>query len=396
MREDREYKRKIDLFLTVLRQSRFGKISVLYQNKKILDYQAPENGPRAEINIINKKCLDDFFNRGDLGWAESYIDKNWETANLTSFLEWGAKNFHQFSSFIRGRWYIILYLRLKHFLNGNTKKGSKKNIQYHYDLGNEFYKSWLDETMTYSSAIFKSKTQSLQSAQINKYKSLAELVNIKPGDSVLEVGCGWGGFSEFLAINYEANVTAITISENQYLAVKSKIEKNHLKEKVDVKLIDYRDLNGKFDKIVSIEMFEAVGVKYWKIFFKKLYENLKPGGCIGLQTITIDEKFFQTYKKFPDFIQTYIFPGGMLPSISAINEIMTNEGLYLDKKNMFGLDYAETLKRWRSSFQNSLNEIKSQGFNDTFLRMWNYYLSYCEGGFRSRNIDVGQFLIKKN
>ena len=168
----------------------------------------------------------------------------------------------------KGRWYIILYLRLKHFLNGNTKKGSKKNIQYHYDLGNEFYKSWLDETMTYSSAIFKTKTQSLQSAQINKYKSLAELVNIKPGDTVLEVGCGWGGFSEFLATNYEANVTAITISKNQYLAVKSKIEKNHLKEKVDVKLIDYRDLNGKFDKIVSIEMFEAVGVKYWSIFFK--------------------------------------------------------------------------------------------------------------------------------
>ncbi len=396
MREDRDFKKKVDLFLSVLKQSRFGKISVLYQNKKILDYQAPETGPKAEIKIINTKCLDDFFNRGDLGWAESYIDKNWDTSNLTSFLEWGAKNFHQFSSFIRGRWYIILYLRLKHYLNGNSKNGSKKNIHYHYDLGNEFYKSWLDETMTYSSAIFKSKTQSLQSAQINKYKNLANLINIKPGENILEIGCGWGGFSEFIAINYKAKVTAITISKNQFNAVKKNIERKKLKELIDVKLLDYRDLKGKYDKIVSIEMFEAVGEKYWNIFFKKLYDNLNTNGCIGLQTITIDERFFQTYKKFPDFIQTYIFPGGMLPSISKINEVMSSKGLYIDKKNMFGLDYAETLKRWRFAFQNSLTNIKSQGFNDTFLRMWNYYLSYCEGGFRSRNIDVGQFLIKKN
>ena len=396
MIESKEYEKKIDLFLSVLKQSKFGSISVIYKDKKILNFQAPEIGPKAEINIINKKCLDDFFARGDLGWAESYIQKNWETNNLSSFLEWGAKNFHQFTCFIRGKWYIILYLRIKHFFNKNSKKGSKKNIHYHYDLGNKFYESWLDETMTYSSAMFKTKKQSLQSAQINKYKSLANLVNIKPGDKILEIGCGWGGFSEYIAMNYKANVTALTISKNQYFAVKQNLQKKQLQQFVDVKLMDYRDLKGTYDKIVSIEMFEAVGERYWSVFFKKLYDNLKLNGCIGLQTITIDEKFFQTYKKFPDFIQTYIFPGGMLPSVSVIKNIMSNNGLNIEKKIMFGSDYAETLKRWKGSFQESLLEIKKQGFNETFLRMWSYYLSYCEGGFRSGNIDVGQFLIKKN
>ena len=250
--------------------------------------------------------------------------------------------------------------------------------------------------MTYSSAMFKTKKQSLQSAQINKYKSLANLVNIKPGDKILEIGCGWGGFSEYIAMNYKANVTALTISKNQYFAVKQNLQKKQLQQFVDVKLMDYRDLKGTYDKIVSIEMFEAVGERYWSVFFKKLYDNLKLNGRIGLQTITIDEKFFQTYKKFPDFIQTYIFPGGMLPSVSVIKNIMSNNGLNIEKKIMFGSDYAETLKRWKGSFQESLLEIKKQGFNETFLRMWSYYLSYCEGGFRSGNIDVGQFLIKKN
>lgn len=396
MNNNSEYKQKIDLFLSVLKQSKFGSISVFHKNKILLDFKGTESGPQADINIINEKCLDDFFIKGDLGWAESYIQKNWETKNLSMFLEWGAKNFHEFSKFIRGKWYIIFYLRLKHYLNSNSKKGSKKNINFHYDLGNKFYEKWLDKSMTYSSAYFKKENESLLSAQINKYQNLANLVQIKPGDKVLEVGCGWGGFSEFLATKYKANVTAITISKNQYLAVKKRISEKKLKKLIRVELKDYRDIEGKFDKIVSIEMFEAVGEKYWDIFFNKLSQSLNVNGCIGLQTITIEEKFFKTYKKFPDFIQTYIFPGGMLPSIPAITKLMSNSGLEIEKNVMFGSHYAKTLKHWRESFQKSISSLKTLGFNEKFHRMWQYYLSYCEGGFRSGNINVGQFLIKKN
>ena len=396
MTSNSDYKQKIDLFLSVLKQSRFGNISVFHKNKKLLDLKAPEVGPNAEINIINEKCLDDFFLKGDLGWAESYIQKNWETNNLSMFLEWGAKNFHEFTKFIRGKWYIIFYLRLKHYLNNNSKKGSKKNIHFHYDLGNKFYEKWLDKSMTYSSAYFKKENESLLSAQINKYQNLANLVQIKPGDRVLEIGCGWGGFSEFLATKYKAKVTAITISKNQYVAVKKRISEKNLKDLIRVELKDYRDIKGKFDKIVSIEMFEAVGEKYWNIFFNKLSESLNVNGCIGLQTITIEERFFKTYKKFPDFIQTYIFPGGMLPSIPAISKLMSNSGLEIEKNMMFGSHYAKTLEHWRESFQKSISSLKVLGFNEKFYRMWQYYLSYCEGGFRSGNINVGQFLIKKN
>jgi cyclopropane-fatty-acyl-phospholipid synthase len=392
---NKDFTKKIQLFLSVLAQSKYGSISVYYQGKCIFSFDGSLDGPKAKIIIRKKKCLDDFFLKGDLGWAESYIEENWDTPNLTNFLEWGAKNFHEFSKFIRGKWYIILQLRLKHFFNSNTKNGSQKNIKFHYDLGNNFYQSWLDKSMTYSSAIFEGERDDLYNAQINKYRNLAKLINLKDNDKVLEIGCGWGGFSEFLAKNYKANVTAITISENQYKSVKQRIYKKKLNELINVKLIDYRDISGKFDKIVSIEMFEAVGEKYWKDYFKILRHNLKNDGCIGLQTITIEDKFFRKYRKFPDFIQTYIFPGGMLPSIEEMNKVLGLNGLKVDSQFMFGDHYAKTLEFWRRSFEKSWENIKEMGFNSTFKRMWNYYLSYCQGGFQSGNINVGQFLIKK-
>ena len=392
---NKDFSNKLNLFCSVLSQSKFGSISVRYKNKEIFYFNGNYRGPNTEIKIIKEKCLDDFFLKGDLGWAESYIEENWSTPNLTNFLEWGAKNFHEFSKFIRGKWYIILYLRLKHFFNRNTKNGSQKNIKFHYDLGNNFYQSWLDKSMTYSSAIFKDEKENLFNAQINKYKNLASLINVKQNDKILEIGCGWGGFSEFLAKNYKARVTAITISKNQYEAVKEKIFKKKLNDLIKVKLIDYRDISEKFDKIVSIEMFEAVGEKYWTDYFKILRNNLKNDGSIGLQTITIDDKFFRKYRKFPDFIQTYIFPGGMLPSIEAMNNVLNKNGLKVDSQFMFGDHYARTLDYWRGSFEKSWDSIKNMGFNDTFKRMWNYYLSYCQGGFQSGNINVGQFLIKK-
>ena len=392
---DYDFRKKLELFFSVLSQSKYGSILVYYKNKEIFKHSGNLAGPRAEISIKNKKCLDDFFIKGDLGWAESYIEENWDTNNLTDFLEWGAKNFHEFSKFIRGKWYIILHLRLKHFFNRNTKNGSQKNISFHYDLGNNFYKTWLDKSMTYSSAIFKESKDDLYKAQINKYKNLSKLIDVKSSDKILEIGCGWGGFSEFLAKSYKAKITAITISERQYESVKENIFKKKLNEYINVQLTDYRDVRGKFDKIVSIEMFEAVGEKYWKDYFKILRDNLKNNGSIGLQTITIDERFFNKYRKFPDFIQTYIFPGGMLPSIQEMNKVLGSTGLKVDSQFMFGDHYAKTLEYWRGSFDRSWDNIKNMGFNNTFKRMWNYYLSYCQGGFQSGNINVGQFLIKK-
>ena len=386
---------KLDLFLDVLAQSKYGSICVYKDNKSIFSFKGKFPGPDTNIKILKDKCISDFFLRGDLGWAESYIDGNWETSNLTDFLEWGARNFHEFSKYVRGKWFTILYLRLKHHLKKNSRTGSKKNISFHYDLGNSFYEKWLDESMTYSSAMFKDPGDNLHKGQINKYENLANITGVEECDKILEVGCGWGGFSSFLAKRYSANVTAITISKKQYEKAKQKIYEDKLTEKVDVKLLDYRNINGKYDKIVSIEMFEAVGEKYWSKYFDVLKKNLKSDGSIGLQTITIEDKFFQKYKKFPDFIQTYIFPGGMLPSVEEMNKVIISRGLHIKNKKMFGNDYAKTIRIWSESFENSWGCIKSLGFSESFKRLWNYYLGYCEGGFKSGNINVGQFLIKK-
>ena len=386
----------LNLFFSVLSQSSYGEIEIIYNKKSLYHFAAKNHGPKTTVIIKDFKCVENFFLKGDLGWAESYIHGLWETTNLSDFLEWGAKNFHSFSSFIRGKWYIILYLRFKHYLNTNSKKGSKKNIRFHYDLGNDFYKSWLDESMTYSSAIFENSDQKLFDAQINKFKNLSNLCDIKENDDVLEIGCGWGSFSVFLAKEIKANVTAITISQKQFQAVNKRVSEEGLNNKVNVKLLDYRDLKGKFDKIVSIEMFEAVGEKYWLLYFETLKNNLKRYGKIGIQTITIKDDYFKTYKKFPDFIQTYIFPGGMLPSVSALRKTLERSGLKLIDENLFGEHYAMTISHWRNSFEYSWDEIKKNGFDLNFKRLWQYYLSYCEGGFRSGNINVGQFLIRKD
>jgi len=393
---DKEFKAKADLFYGVLSQAKYGSIEVFYRNELVFSHNGELEGPRAMVTLVNKKCLDDFFLKGDLGWAESYIEKNWESSNLSDFLEWGAKNFHEFSKYIRGKWFIILYLRMKHYLNNNSRSGSKKNISFHYDLGNSFYEKWLDKSMTYSSAMFEKQTDDLFKAQINKYSNLAKITNIRNKDKVLEIGCGWGGFSSYLAKNFSADVTAITISKKQYEKVKEKVFKDKLADKVKVQLIDYREIKGQYDKIVSIEMFEAVGERYWSKYFEILKNNLKNNGSIGLQTITIEDKFFKKYRKFPDFIQTYIFPGGMLPSVEEMTKILKSNGLFIKEQKMFGNDYARTLKLWSRSFEGSWEKIKKEGFNETFRRMWRYYLGYCEGGFKSGNINVGQFLIKKN
>ena len=293
---------------------------------------------------------------------------------------------------------FLKYLHNKylHFKNRNTKIQAKKNISYHYDLGNQFYRYWLDKSMTYSSAIFSNQYDKLELAQKNKYKKLAELSNIKNGDTILEIGCGWGGFSEFLGNNYNCKITAITISKEQFNFAKKRIEEANLSKKVSVLFCDYRNIEGKFDKIVSIEMFEAVGKDYWNVFFDKIKSILKPNGNIGLQLITIDDKIYDVYEKNPDFIQKYIFPGGMLPSFKILENILNNNSLYIESVNSYANDYAKTLSLWKQEFNKNWENIEKLGFDETFNRMWNYYLSYCEGGFLSKNIDLKQINLKFN
>ena len=383
----------LKIFMSILSQAEFGTIYLLHNRKVIFRSQGIMPGPLAKIYINDQTCIKNFFLKGEIGWAESYIRNLWTTDNLSSFLQWGALNFRFFSDYVRGKWYITLYLRLRHYLNSNSKNGSRKNITYHYDLGNEFYRIWLDESMTYSSAIFKDKNQKLFLAQKNKFSKLASLCKVKENEKTLEIGCGWGAFSIFLAKIKKANVTAITISKKQFDVVKKKVFEEGLTQKVNVKLLDYRDISGKYDKIFSIEMFEAVGEKYWPIYFDKIKSHLVKNGKFGLQTITIDNNYFESYRKFPDFIQTYIFPGGMLASQEVLDKTLKKTGLKIYKKSLFGDHYAKTLNEWKNSFENSWDEIKKLGFDMNFKRLWEYYFSYCEGGFKSGNINVGQFLI---
>ena len=284
-------------------------------------------------------------------------------------------------------------LRLFHMLRRNSKQGSAKNIAHHYDIGNSFYEAWLDPTMTYSSAVFYADDDDLTTAQLNKYQRLAELADIKPRDRVLEIGCGWGGFAKYVASNIGANVTAITISREQFVFAKSLIKQAGLEDKVDLRLMDYRDIHGKFDKIVSIEMFEAVGRNYWQAYFSTISRVLGTGGRAVLQSITIDHAAYHSYENQPDFIQRYIFPGGMLPSLPMLERPLMDAGLHLVSERGYASHYARTLDEWRRRFNAAWPQLSEPKFDHRFKRMWELYLAYCEGGFRSGLIDVKQMLL---
>ena len=277
----------------------------------------------------------------------------------------------------------------------NTKRQSRRNISAHYDLGNEFYGLWLDKSMTYSSAIYEDGANSLEAAQAAKYKSLVDHTGIGDGDRVLEIGCGWGGFAEYVAKNTNARVTGLTISQEQFEFASARIQKAGLGEKVELKLQDYRDETGVYDKIASIEMFEAVGEKYWPVYFGKLRDCLTQGGKAGLQIITIADRSYGIYRSRPDFIQRYVFPGGMLPSPSILSKLAADAGLTEHPPRVFPQDYARTLAEWRDNFWDAWERIARLGFDERFRRMWEFYLHYCEAGFRSQNIDVRQVFYAK-
>ena len=352
-------------------------------------------GPDAEVVLKNWNLPGRAFSGATIGVAESYMDGDWDSPDVTAFLELFVVNEEAGERVAGGAsWLLTTIQRLRHWLNENTRAGSRRNISAHYDLGNAFYRHWLDPSMTYSSALFAKGANDLESAQAAKYRALAQATGIGPGDHVLEIGCGWGGFAEFAAREIGCTVTGLTISREQHDFARERIARAGLADKVEIRLQDYRDETGTYDKIASIEMFEAVGEKYWPVFFGKVRDCLRAGGAAGLQIITIKEDAFERYRARPDFIQRYVFPGGMLPSPTILRRLGAEHGLALAAERIFPQDYARTLAEWRSRFRASWDRIVPLGFDERFRKLWEFYLHYCEAGFRAEYIDVRQVVYR--
>lgn len=381
--------------LKSLTQIKRGALSIQFPNGKIYRFDSQQDGPDADIVLHNWNPPRRVLLGGTIGIAESYIDRDWDSSDVTSLLELFIVNANLGNQLTRPNWLTNLIERMRHWTNNNSKAGSKRNISAHYDLGNDFYSLWLDRSMTYSSAIYTKDTNSLEAAQEEKYRNLVEGAGIKDGDHVLEIGCGWGGFAEYVAKNTNATLTGLTISREQLEFAQKRIFDAGLNEKVDLKFQDYRDETGTYDKIASIEMFEAVGEKYWSGFFSKVNDCLRVGGKAGMQIITIADKSYADYRARPDFIQKYVFPGGMLPSPTILSDLISNAGFTQDRPDIFPQDYARTLAQWRETFWEKWDLIAKQGFDDRFKRMWEFYLYYCEAGFRSENTDVRQVFFTK-
>ncbi len=371
----------------------YGYLELTTFDGEALKFGNPNDKLQANILIKKPNFNYNLIRGGSIGFAESYMRGEFETNNLSNLIELTARNIeiiHKFSGLLD--FSIINYVKNK--IIKNTKSRSKENIAKHYDLGNDFFSLWLDETLTYSSAIFNDDTKSLSEAQNNKYQKLIDLIKPNNGDKVLEIGCGWGGFAEYLGKKYDVKLDCITISKKQFDFAKERIFKCGLNEKVNIEIKDYRDLNDKYNSIASIEMIEAVGQNYLEGYFKTIKTNLSDGGKAAIQTITIDDKLFDRYKNKQDFIQKYIFPGGFLPNKNSINRYVSDNGLAINSYISYADHYANTLSIWRNEFLKKWDLIKNQGFDLTFKRMWEFYLSYCEAGFKSKNIDLIQFSMQ--
>ena len=368
-----------------------GNLKLVNYDGKVYHFGDLEDTLTADIKIKNPKFYLNIILGGSSALGEAHINKDFYTTNLTNFIELTARNIdliYKFSGSLKLQTIKNFFKKL--FLS-NTKSKSLINTSKHYDLGNDFFSLWLDKTLTYSSAIYENTNDDLETAQKNKYQKLIDLLQINERDKILEIGCGWGGFSEYLAKKYNVIIDCITISKKQYEYTKKRISKNGLNNKVKVFFLDYRDLKDKYDKIASIEMIEAVGDKYLNNYFRTIKNSLKVGGKAAIQGITIKDKLFQRYKNNEDFIQKYIFPGGFLPSLNQIKQITKNNQLNLEKINSYSSDYAKTLSTWRNNFLGTWDNISPLGFDDYFKRMWEFYLCYCEAGFKAKNIDLIQF-----
>lgn len=387
------YQRQVRFLLAILSNLHCGRLTLTLPDGSQHQFSGAMSGPDSDLTIHTESALRRLLHDGKMGFCEAFMDGEASSQSLPTLIELAVLHDKYLENALKTNIFRQAGLRLFHMLRRNNKLGSAKNIAHHYDIGNSFYEAWLDPTMTYSSAVFDSETDDLTTAQLNKYKRLAELADIQPGDRVLEIGCGWGGFAKFVSKHIGAHVTGITISQAQLAYAKASLAKAGLQNKVDLKLMDYRDLQGRFDKIVSIEMFEAVGQAYWPVYFDTISRMLKSGGRAVIQSITIDHDAFQSYRDQPDFIQRYIFPGGMLPSMPMLQSPVAQAGLELVAENGYASDYARTLQEWRARFLAAWPSLAGDKFDNRFKRMWELYLAYCEGGFRAGMIDVKQILL---
>ena len=350
-------------------------------------------GASVTLEIAQWSVFDQILERGDVGFAEAWIDGEWQTPDLSGLLTLLAKNREVLSNAVYGQWWSLLTARFHHWFNSNTRTGSRRNIMAHYDLGNDFYQRWLDPTMSYSSALFDGdSTRSMESAQLAKYRRILRRLDARPGQRVLEIGCGWGGFAEVAAREAGLNVVGVTLSPAQLDYARQRMAGASLERQVSLELCDYRDLSGeKFDHIVSIEMFEAVGERWWPSYFKTLKRMLTPEGRAVVQSITIKDDLFPRYRRGTDFIQQHVFPGGMLPSPSVFGRQAAKAGLTVRDVFAFGTDYSRTLAEWSANFEQQWPGIETQGFDTRFHRLWQFYLGYCQAGFNSGCTDVMQF-----
>ena len=374
----------------LLSQLRHGSIDIRCPDGRTQSFKGARPGPHAMLALADWKVCGDMLGRGDIGLAEAYIAGRADSADLMQLLLLGALNEQAIEQAMHGRWWATLVYRLRHLLRPNSRRGSRRNIHAHYDLGNDFYRLWLDPTMTYSAALFEGDAaRTLAAAQAAKYARILRALDARPGQHILEVGCGWGGFAEHAA-RAGCRVTGITISQAQLEYAQQRITAAGLQDRVEFKLLDYRDLVGQFDHLVSIEMFEAVGERYWPDYFAMVRDRLAAGGRAVVQSITIADAKFERYRSGTDFIQQYVFPGGMLPSPRRFRELAAERGLAVTEMHAFGLDYAETLRRWHERFNSVAQQVQAQGFDERFMRTWRFYLAYCEAGFRAQATDVMQ------
>jgi cyclopropane-fatty-acyl-phospholipid synthase len=356
-----------------------------------------EGHERAALTVHDSRLFERTLAEGDIGFGESYIDGEWDSDDLAALLTLLAENRDTLDAAIRGQWWPLLRHRLRHWLRSNTRTGSRRNILAHYDLGNDFYALWLDPTMSYSAALFGDSASSggLAAAQRAKYLRLLDRLDARPGQTILEIGCGWGGFAEVAARDYGCRVHGITLSPAQLAYARERAAAGGWADRAEFKLVDYRDLQGRYDHIVSIEMFEAVGERYWPSYFRQLRDRLKPGGRAAIQTITIADERFSAYRRGTDFIQRHVFPGGMLPSPAAFERRAASADFRVADRYAFGLDYARTLALWRESFEAAWPRIARLGFDERFRRLWRFYLAYCEAGFRAGTTDVCHYLLER-
>ena len=384
--------------LRLLQSLRVGVLDLQLPDGSQARFGVPRAGePQAALRLADWGVCSAALRSGDIGFAEAFIEGRWSSPDVVALLELFLANRDALESVIFGSWWGSLLYRARHLLNRNSRRGSRKNIHAHYDIGNPFYRLWLDETMNYSSALFEGDlTRPMADAQRAKVRRALRECELQPGQRVLEIGCGWGALAETAAAEFGARVVGVTLSDEQLAFAQERIARHGLAERVDLRLQDYRDIaDGPFDAIASIEMFEAVGHAYWGGYFRALRERLKPGGLACIQSITIRDDLFDRYLGSTDFIQQYIFPGGLLPSAAAFKAEAERAGLEVVREFAFGPDYAETLRRWRAAFLARDGQVRRLGFDTRFMRIWEFYLAYCEAAFATGNTNVVQFTLRR-